>query len=561
MTIRTRLTNAVTSTQAQTTAWIPESLRDLFRRMTGGDRAAAQLLRGLLWKYRLFVSMALGANIASAFFEGSTMAIFTLALELLAGEVSTTNISASDALGTLGQLTNRLQSQLGTTGFFFLLVGLAVVTQILRSGLDFLGKVATSYLTAWLEGDLRRRIFRQLMALSFPAISRYKTGDLVSYNDQVTNVGNMVIQVNGFVNHLTVVLAYSVVLLWLSWSMTLAAIVALVLLSLSLRGIIQRVRNVSQKFVTASVTFNEQIVEYLRGLRLVHTFQQQDHAVQSVEQILGQAIRARRQGLVWGNMIAPIVQSLTVIGVAIFLALGYVLVLQSETGIAAIPRMVTFVFILYRLLPRITVLNNSLAGINNAWPFANRIAVLLRSDDKQYTHAGSMTFDGLTEKIDFQAVSLTYPESDQPALQKLSLTIPRGTMTAFVGTSGAGKSTLVSLLLRLYEPTDGQILVDRVNLSDYQLETWRDQIGVVDQDTFVFNRSIADNIRFGKLDATQTEIEEAAQIAHAHDVISALPDGYETVVGDRGYRLSGGQRQRIAMGAIPKIRIDSVLAN
>lgn len=530
------------TTQYQSTDWLPVFLRKAIRRITGGDEAAAQLLRGLLWRYRLFVVLAVVANIASAFFEGSTMAIFTLALDALASE---SDLIDTSALGTLGGLISGWQTRLGTRNLFFLLVGLAVVSQLLRSGLDFLGKVATAYLTAWLEGDLRRRIFRQLMRFSFPHISRYKTGDLISYTEQVNNMGYLIIGLNGLINHFTIAIAYGVVLLWLSWQISLAALLALLLLSSSLRGIIVRVRTIATRFVQANVSLNERVVEFLGGLRLIHTFHRQHYATSSVDSIINQAVYARRSGLIWANAITPIVQSLTVIGVALFLFVSYFFVIRNNLD--AVPRIVTFVFVLYRLMPRVTAINSTLGSLSNQLPYASRIANILSDDDKEYSHVGKTSFTGFCNAITFNNVTLCYPESVQPAISDLSFTIRRGSMVAFVGASGAGKSTIVNLLLRLYDLTSGHITVDGSDLGDLRREDWLEAIGVVDQDTFVFHASIADNIRFGKLDASDEAVKRAAQIANADEFIMGLSEDYATVVGDRGYRLSGGQRQRIAI--------------
>lgn len=142
---------------------------------------------------------------------------------------------------------------------------------------------------------------------------------------------------------------------------------------------------------------------------------------------------------------------------------------------------------------------------------------------------------------------MRYADTDRTSLHELSFTIPSGSMTALVGPSGSGKTSVVNLLLRLYDPTSGHILVDGVDLRDFALPSWRGRIGVVDQETYLFNASVMENIRFGRLDATDEQVIKAARTANAHEFITRLPRGYETEIGDRGLRLSGGQRQRIAI--------------
>lgn len=540
-TVKERLSNFIDVRNERNPLWIPARLRGLIRRISGGDSWTAQMLRGLLWQYRWLVGLALAANIAAAVFEGSTMAVFTLALQALAGDLTG---GPSISLGMFDPFVQELMGSYESSRLFMIFIGLAVVSQLLRSGLQFGGQVATSYLVAWLEGDLRRRLFRQFVSVSYPQISRYKVGDLISYVEQIVRVGNMITSVNRLLSDCLLVIAYVAILLWLSWPMTLAAVGALLLLMTALRGINSKLRDLSERFMNASVAFNANILEYLQGIRQVHIFGRKEHVLETIEPIVVDSVQARRQGSVRYATITPIYQSLTVVGVAAFLLIGY---LWMGANLGAIPRLLTFVFVLYRLLPFVTVINNNYAGIYDSLPFAHRVAEILRSDDKEYPHSGSRSIDRLSQGIEFRDVTLRYPETDKDAIRRLTFTIPRGKMTAFVGASGAGKSSLVSLLMRLYDPTSGEILADGVPIQNYSLDDWRELFGVVDQDTFVFNASVAENIRFGRLEASQVEVEEAARIANAHGFITELQNGYATVVGDRGYRLSGGQRQRIAI--------------
>ncbi len=538
---KSRLSNLIDVRNERNPSWIPAGIRRVIRRVSGGDSWTAQMLRGLLWQYRWLVGLALVANIAAAVFEGSTMAVFTLALQALAGDLSN---GLTISLGIFDPMIEGIVAGNSASNLFMIFIGMAVVSQLLRSGLQFGGQVAASYLVAWLEGDLRRRLFRQFVSVSYPQINRYKVGDLISYVEQIVRVGGMLTGVNKLLSDGLLVLAYVCVLLWLSWPMTLAAVGALLLLMTALRGINSKLRAISERFMNASIAFNENILEYLQGMRLVHTFGRKEHVLETIEPIVVDSVQARRQGSVRYATITPIYQSLTVVGVAAFLLIGY---LWMGGNLSAIPRLLTFVFVLYRLLPFVTVMNNNFASIYDSMPFVSRVADILRTDDKEFPLSGDRPIARLEQGIELRAVTLRYPETDKDAIHNLTLTIPQGKMTAFVGASGAGKSSIVNLLTRLYDPTDGQILADGVPIDDYALADWRAIFGIVDQDTFVFNASVADNIRFGRLDATQADIEAAARIANAHDFIQELHNGYATIVGDRGFRLSGGQRQRIAI--------------
>jgi subfamily B ATP-binding cassette protein MsbA len=515
--------------------------RHLVRRLGDDQRRAVRFVGRLAWRHRRIVVLAFLVSLLAAFFEGSTLGILTIALETLAGE-SGTDMAAS--LGTLGIIADNLRGSLGRDGLFLLLVGLAVISQLLHSGLRFGSGVATAHLRACFERDVRGRLFRQFMTMSYAQVSRYKIGDLTSYFEQAQYVGVLVENLSGFLNSLLITGVYIGALLWLSWPMTLVALLALLLLSSFLQRIIQRVRQIAREFAEATVARNERTIEFLLGLHLIRTFAREGYAIETVDALLRDSAATQRQGQIWRATLSPLIESLTVIGMAVLLVSSYLLL---DNVASALPRLLTFLFVLYRLMPRARNINTALAGFGYAWPFIDRLTGILRTDDKEYMVHDGRPFPGLRQAIEFRNASLRYIEGEQRAVKDLSFTIPRSSMVALVGESGAGKSTVANLLLRLYDPTAGQIAVDGVDLRELDLRAWRDHIGLVSQDTFIFNASITDNIAFGKLDATEGEIIAAAQAANAHEFIVRLARGYDTVVGDRGYRLSGGQRQRIAI--------------
>ena len=171
----------------------------------------------------------------------------------------------------------------------------------------------------------------------------------------------------------------------------------------------------------------------------------------------------------------------------------------------------------------------------------------LNRSDKPYIRSGRSPLLGLKQAISFESVAFHYNPQDNLALQDISICIPQGKTTALVGPSGAGKSTIISLICRFYDVTSGEIYVDGCPLRELNLADWRSRIAIVSQDVHIFSTTVRENIAYGRLEATESEIIEAARLANAHEFISQLPQGYDTKVGDRGIRLSGGQRQRIAL--------------
>jgi ATP-binding cassette subfamily B protein/subfamily B ATP-binding cassette protein MsbA len=191
-------------------------------------------------------------------------------------------------------------------------------------------------------------------------------------------------------------------------------------------------------------------------------------------------------------------------------------------------------------------MNGTVAFLSTLKGSLENIKELLRTDNKPYFQNGSVPFTGLKRAIDLISVDFGYTPDDL-VLHNITLTIERGKMTALVGASGAGKTTLVDLIPRFYDPTQGQVLIDGVDLREFEINSLRRKMAVVSQDTFIFNTSVWNNIAYGMPQATAAEIREAARLANALEFIEEMPAGFDTPLGDRGVRLSGGQRQRIAI--------------
>ena len=185
-------------------------------------------------------------------------------------------------------------------------------------------------------------------------------------------------------------------------------------------------------------------------------------------------------------------------------------------------------------------------GLSNLQGSFNNIQQLLRTDDKPYLKNGTAQFYRLKQAIEFIDVDFGY-DANEPILQQISLTIQQGTTVALVGASGAGKTTLADLIPRFYDPLGGKILIDGLDLREFEINSLRRKLAVVSQNTFIFNASVRDNIAYAIATADEADIREAARLANALEFIDQMPEGFDTQLGDRGVRLSGGQKQRIAI--------------
>ena len=509
-------------------------------RAAGVDGHARELLREICRRHWRLVVLTILVNLLAVGFESSTIGLLLLALRTLAGPAD-----AVPDLPVLQPVLDRLAPGLGQDGVFLSLVLLAVAAQLLVSAFGFASRATVAWLQARVEGDLRRRVFRQFMTMSFPQVRQYKVGDLSSYNDQINYVGHVLQLLNLLVSQGLMALAYVVLLALLSWPMTLVAVVGTALLSASLSRVLRRIRRHGRKFTRAGVALNARTVEFLNGLRLVRTFGREAYAIDKVDQAVLDGVGHRRRALTWHATISPATDALTTLGVALFLVGGYLLVYDGQT--AALPRLVAFLVVLYRLLPRVKFVNDRLGHVSSYWEFVRRVAGILRLDDKQYSRQGGVEFAGLERGIEFRHVSLRYVEGESWALRDLSFELPRGSMVALVGESGAGKSSIADLLIGLYEPTDGQILVDGKELRELDWLSWRARLAMVSQEAFILNATVRENVAFGRLEATDEEVRRAVRAARAEEFVEQLQEGYDTIVGEHGFRLSGGQRQRLAI--------------
>jgi ATP-binding cassette subfamily B protein/subfamily B ATP-binding cassette protein MsbA len=295
----------------------------------------------------------------------------------------------------------------------------------------------------------------------------------------------------------------------------------------------------------AQVAISSRITEDFQGLRLLHSSGQLEAADQRLRSGMGALERQLRGQARRLAVVVPFSSFLPILAIAVIAALSLLLFGGRSTGV--LPSLVTFVLALQRLNMRLSGLASTANGLADNSGRLERLNEILSPEGKQFRRMGGTPFVALERKISFEAVGLQYAPELPPALSDISFSLPKGRMLALVGPSGAGKSSIADLLTGLYAPTEGQILVDGVEISSLDLASWQQRLGVVSQDTFLFNATIAENIAFGTPGVTPTQIELACQAAQAAGFIEALPKGYKTQVGERGYRLSGGQRQRLSL--------------
>lgn len=424
-----------------------------------------------------------------------------------------------------------------------LFISLAIFSlAVFKSLLSYGNGLLFSWVDVRLSHHLRCRVFDQLLRVGLRFVERSRSGKLWNALEGETwTTADAVSSVAGLVINVATIAIFTTFLLLISWQLTLVVALALFAMSFIVQLMTRRIEALSRAELEAEETLTQRVIELFSGMRTIRAFNRQRDEHRQYER---SSRRVGRLGL-RKEMISGLIQPVSEVLAAGLLIGVLFTMLHGNQG--ALPAVLVFIVILYRLHPEVYGLDEGRAELAAKLPGVELVTSLLARDDKPYVRSGPVAFDGLSDAIAMDGVAFRYEPDEAAAVSDVSVRIARGETTALVGPSGAGKSTLINLLMRFYEPTAGEIRVDGRPLHELDLRSWRERIAVVDQDVHVFNRTVAENIAYGKPGATETEIVAAARQADAHDFVRSLPGGYDTLLGERGVRLSGGQKQRIAL--------------
>lgn len=284
--------------------------------------------------------------------------------------------------------------------------------------------------------------------------------------------------------------------------------------------------------------------EALAAIRIVKAFGREHDETTKFRENNQAFLRAAMKGIQVSSLASSHLEVIGVLGVATIIWYGGDLVVRGEMTPGAFFSFLTAMFLAYNPIRRLSTANSS---IQQSLAAADRVFGVLDLPTEQEHDKGQQDAPIITQAIEFRGVTFQYESSDQPSLYNVSLRVSAGEVVALVGSSGSGKTTLVSMVLRFYDPTEGAVLIDGKDLKACRLESLRAQIGLVSQDTFLFDDTVRSNIAYGRAGSTDGEIEKAAIAAYAHEFILRLPKGYDTLIGENGVKLSGGERQRLAI--------------
>ena len=422
-------------------------------------------------------------------------------------------------------------------------------TILLSLGLLVLGVVALKYVRlilaaklregylAWIRSEYMRVLLDADLAYFHSEKLGVMTDTLATQSHRAASSISDAIEV---VATTALVSTYLVGAFLISPVLTAGALVALLIVSIGVQYFITMAGRGATIRVGRDYAMQVAGVENLSGIQVVKSFLLErirlaDYTRKSEEVRESNYYLDRnrsRMGVIQEALLFAIIGGIIFMGISVF-----------DLSFAVI---VALLFVLYRMMPKVTSLHGLRQSLAESLAGVHAVTVAMEQPSRSRITSGTKPFVRLQSRIELDEVRFSYDRGAE-VLEGISFSIPAGEMTAIVGASGAGKSTLVDLLLRFYDPDQGSVLVDGVDLRELELASWRRSIGVVSQDVFLFNDTVANNIALGRQGATKESIIDAARRAYAHDFIEELPQGYETQIGDRGWNLSGGERQRIAL--------------
>ncbi|WP_423416260.1 ABC transporter transmembrane domain-containing protein [Hyphomicrobium sp. B1] len=428
----------------------------------------------------------------------------------------------------------------------YVLVAIVGIT-LARATLLFLQAVATSRFVLRMTSDMQKMAFRHLINADFARLSRETPGRLMSRltNDIGFIQSALTATLNSIFRDTFSVIALVIAMLYLDWAMTLIVLGVYPLAAIPVASISHRLRRVAKQTQSGLGDMTSLLTEKLSGARLIKSFQLENYAADRLDSMFEQIYSLRMKSVRTRARMDPILEVLGGIAIAGVVGFAY---LRISQGISSVGDFMGFVTALMMAAQPIKSLGNLTGRLQEGLAAAESFYGLIDELPSITDKPGAKTLAISKGEIAFRNVSFAYDKtSEERAVHGFTLDVPGGSTIALVGRSGAGKSTIINLVPRLFDATEGQILIDGQDVMDVTLKSLRDQIAIVSQDITLFDDTIEANIRLGRLGASEADIIEAAKAAAAHDFIMTLPDGYKTIIGDRGSRLSGGQRQRLAL--------------
>ncbi|MHA1199290.1 MAG: ABC transporter ATP-binding protein [Candidatus Heimdallarchaeaceae archaeon] len=484
--------------------------------------------------------------------------ILMIFLIIFIATVSITPLFIGDIFGELVREAGRATQYLVSNGFntikinaasfrAILITGLFIaVAGVIRAAADFTQSYVNEVLAHKVTKNVTAEFYNDLLEKSQEFHDRVSIGEVMARATYDTRQMNIFIAPGiKFLFEATFTLIFSVsLMIWISPKLTLLLPAALPFYIIAIWDYNKKLRPISKAQMEQNGLLNSRLQESITGIRVIRSFVKEKSEIDQFD-IETDKLRElnTRRGIISAKYYAV---GITFLIIALSFLWG---AYEVSTSVLTIDDMITYVFLAMTLIMPSWQFGWTITQFQIGMAAAKRIFDMKERHEYVPEPTSPKYWSGEQGTIRFDGVSFSYngDSSRKKALNKINLEIAGGSTVAIIGNPGSGKSTMMKLLMRLYDPTEGSIYINDVNIKDYGLSNLREHIGVIEQEVFLFSKSIKDNIAFGKPDASEEEIEHFAKLAEAHDFIMSFENGYETLVGERGVTLSGGQKQRIAI--------------
>ncbi len=393
--------------------------------------------------------------------------------------------------------------------------------------------------------DIRAAVFKKLQRLSVSFYDKNKTGTIMSYvtNDVNALQSAMVENTIEMITEGFILIGSVVAMIYLDWRLTLFTVCTFPVVLWFMEFFGKKIRKTGGRLQECTADITSVLQESVASARVIKSFVREDYEVDRFDVENRANFRANMKNAQLMATLTPVVELVAAIGVTMIIWYGGNNVINGTITAGSLVAFLTYAVNISNPIKRLT---RVIGNIQKALAAAQRVFMIIDMPEEIAESRDAKQLPEVSGKVEFQNVSFAYDDKGN-VITDLSFSVKPGEVIAIVGPSGAGKSTIANLLPRFYDVNKGDIKIDGHSVREVTLDSLREQVGIVPQETMLFNGSVYNNILYGRLDATKEEIEAAAKAANAHDFIMQLTDGYETKLGDRGVNLSGGQRQRIAI--------------
>jgi subfamily B ATP-binding cassette protein MsbA len=439
-------------------------------------------------------------------------------------------------------LKNIFQSQ-DMSVFKFLPIGIIAIFT-LRGACRYLNDFFMRTASQLVVQDVRNQLYSRNMIMGLRFFSNQTTGTLMSrvLNDVTVMQEGMISIIVGIFRDGISAAALLGVIFYRNWQLAIISILVIPLAVYPAQRIGKRLKSISRQSQERIGDISNILQETFSGIKVIKAFSLEQRSIEKFRETNLSYYVNMRKSIKYTNLSSPIMEFITSLGIAAVVWFGGSKVMNGQMSAAEFFSFITAMALVYTPIKR---LNSAYNDFQRCLGAADRVFEIIDENPEIVDAVNAHSLGRVEGNVDFQNVSFRF--GDAHVLRNITLSARRGDIIALVGPSGGGKTTLVSLIPRFYDVTEGTVLVDGHDVRSTRLDSLMSQIALVDQETTLFNDTLANNIRYGKPSATDQEVEIAARAAFAHDFISEMPEGYATNIGDRGVRLSGGQRQRLCI--------------